>query len=100
MKHIAKVGPMYLLRVSGIFKRSMPESVTIYNVNFGDCQLAVTALHAFVTVDGSTKSTEQLGKDDKIWVDISAFQADGSFHSNKSKNTDDHSIGCRCRSCE
>ena len=80
---IAKVGPMYLLKVYGIFKKLVPENVTIYIINFGDCRLAATALHAFTAVDGSTKTTKQLKNGDKIWIDLSAFQADGSFTKNK-----------------
>ena len=78
MKHIAKIGPMYLLKIISITENWNLDS-KIYNINFGDCKLAVTAYHAFSLIDGSVKGTTAMVPGDKIWVDLSAFIADGSF---------------------
>jgi hypothetical protein len=85
MKHIGKVGPMYLLQVVSVIRNiSRGSDITYYHINFGDCKLAVTALHAFVAVDGQAKLTTELKRSDLIWIDTSAFMADGSFTSNSS----------------
>lgn len=80
MKNIAKIGPMYLLEVTAVRARQMPaDSVTVFIISFKDCQLAVTGLHAFTCSDDILKNAYELQKGDRIWVDLSAFVADGSF---------------------
>lgn len=83
MKCISKIGPMCLLKVKYIVERDLPyNSITYYVLGFDGCKLAVTALHAFVVVsngDQCFKNANQLKSGDKIWVDVSAFQSDGSF---------------------
>lgn len=85
MKCISKIGPMYLLKIVSVtVNQAMGnrDSIEVYTINFGDCRLAVTAYHSFVLIDESKKSSNELVPGDRIWVDLSAFMADGSF-SNK-----------------
>jgi hypothetical protein len=78
MNPISKIGPMCLLKIKLIVERYNGER-TIYIIHFDDCILAVTTLHSFVLVDGYPKKVLDLKGGDCIWVDVSAFMADGSF---------------------
>jgi hypothetical protein len=56
-----------------------------YLILLDGARLAVTSLHAFLLVDGTAESTQNLKPGNKIWVDASAFQADHSLAFDKPK---------------
>lgn len=70
---------MYLLAVKAVRKYEMSEGLPAYVLDFGDCALAASALHAFKCSDETLKATPDLQGGDRIWVDLPAFLADGSF---------------------
>jgi hypothetical protein len=83
MKYISKIGPMYLLNIKAIIERLHGE-ITVYIFHFDNHEmLAVTGLHSFVRIDGQPIRVMDLRIGDRIWVDVHAFMADGSFITKK-----------------
>ena len=78
MKTFCKIGPMWLLEVKAVYEKRHLD-FNVYIINFGAAKLAATSLHAFRLDTTGAKCPTQLNKGDKIWVDSSAFLADGSL---------------------
>ncbi len=84
-------GPMHLLEVIRVRKKGQM-NYTLFEIVFkGDIILAATQYHAFTCLRDGEKlylPTALLSKHDLIWVDVSAFVADGSiFVGTKNKRT-------------
>lgn len=83
MDVISKLGPMALLEVKSIYVRSnLSSNLNLFIVYGNGWQLAATNLHVFLAVredETLAIKTEEIRSGDKIWVDWSAFQADGSL---------------------
>jgi hypothetical protein len=80
-----KFGPFVLLEVDSIRMKTNGDTIQWYDIRGKDgkkWQLAATRLHAFVCFRNGTKvlvTADRLQCGDKIWVDQSAFRADGSL---------------------
>jgi len=76
--------PLTLFEVKSLRLHSGPGHTGWYDIRFKEGKsLAVTRLHAFVTVRNGREAcirTDRLLTGDKIWVDTSAFGADKSLH--------------------
>ena len=73
---------MRLLNIKKIIERRITET-TIYVIYFDECMLSVTGLHSFVRIDGQPRRVMDLRIGDRIWVDVHALIAYGSFTNNK-----------------
>jgi len=69
---------MHLLEVKTVLKRCHA-GMPLFVIYFDSGKLAVTSLHAFKLVDGNAECVPQLQQGDVIWVDTTAFLADGSL---------------------
>lgn len=78
-----KIGPMHLLTVKGIKIFDMGTIQTCQIIFDNKYTLVATNLHSFVVIrdseDPKCFRTFEIRKGDKIWVDTSAFSADGSY---------------------
>ncbi len=82
LKSISQDGPMCLLEVVRVVKK-VQGTYNIFEILFkGGVILMVTQYHAFSCLRDGEKlflPTQLLCKGDLIWVDVSAFMADGSI---------------------
>ena len=90
MKIQSRDGPMLALKCKAIYfneQINRHSNIDVYQIFFEDnCRLAATNLHAFLIIrKGRLKTviTSDLHRGDVVWVDISAFSADGSFYREK-----------------
>ena len=92
MKRISSDGPFVLFEIKRIYhhSRHCGNCDNWYDIHLNDgMHLAATKYHAWVTIRNGRKiviSTERLKKDDKIWVDTSAFGGDQSLWKEGSPN--------------
>jgi hypothetical protein len=64
-----------LLKIKKIYKRE-----NFFELLFDKYKLASTRYHAFLTSDKRKLTTDELKIGDEIWVDKTAFLADGSLY--------------------
>lgn len=77
-----KIGPMICMTVNKIVKCDQKDSMAYYKIIMPGAEMAATQLHAFKVIrDGEELylPTPMLKKNDLIWIDQSAFMADGSL---------------------
>lgn len=86
MKIESRIGPMILVKIKRVkkieTKYSIKYSIKYYTIILEGARLAVTDLHAFKVMKNgkfSFENTSQLKENDLIWIDESAFTADGSL---------------------
>ncbi len=87
MEYENKIGPMICLSVKRVIDCKQEHSMRYYQIQFSGAKMAATQLHAFKVVrDGEELylPTHMLKPDDHVWIDKSAFMADGSFTYEKS----------------
>ena len=77
-----RIGPMVCLFVTKIFSPVQRHSMKFYKIYFPGAMLGAAQLHAFKVIrDGNELylPTHTLKSGDNVWVDRSAFLADGSL---------------------
>lgn len=82
MKFENKIGPMICIAVKRIAEYKQNHSMRYYKIFFPGATMGATQLHAFKVIrDGKELylPTHMLKSGDNIWIDQSAFMADGSF---------------------
>lgn len=82
METVNKIGPMACLNVKRIRIHKSNHSMKYYTISFQGAKMAATQLHAFKVIrDGKELylPTHMLKSGDNVWIDRSAFMADGSF---------------------
>lgn len=87
MEYESKIGPMICLSVKRVTKYAQNHSMLYYQIQFSGAKMNATQLHAFKVVRNGEElylPTHMLQPGDNVWIDHSAFMADGSFTYEKS----------------
>jgi len=93
MKFESKIGPMVCLKVKRLIKNEQNEqsySMKYYKILFQGATMGATQLHAFKVIRNGEElylPTHMLKPGDNIWIDQSAFIADGSLQFFPQKET-------------